>query len=61
METLLKNCGGWRPGESVLHGLTPIKKPASADAGFSGSWALGGRRLVADPHRPRTIIRAQIV
>ncbi|MFY0449171.1 hypothetical protein ACOMHD_14275 [Xanthomonas codiaei] len=39
--------------------MTSIKKPASADAGFLIPGRLVVLRLVADPHRPRTIIRAQ--
>ncbi|QNM60437.1 hypothetical protein XHV734_1624 [Xanthomonas hortorum pv. vitians] len=37
------------------------KKTRIGRCGFSDSWAFAVLRLVADPHRPRTIIRAQIV
>lgn len=55
------NCGIGGRWTRVLHEMTPIKKPASADAGFLIPGRLGELRLVADPHRPRTIIRAQRV
>ncbi|WP_172454120.1 MULTISPECIES: hypothetical protein [Xanthomonas] len=62
METLLMKLRGLAADErACCTRMTPIKKPASADAGFLIPGRLVLLRLVADPHRPRTIVRAQIV
>ncbi|WAH63019.1 hypothetical protein [Xanthomonas hortorum] len=61
METLLKKLRGWRPVEERAARNDTHKKTRIGRCGFSDSWAFAVLRLVADPHRPRTIIRAQIV
>ncbi|MFC0152264.1 hypothetical protein ACFFJ4_01005 [Xanthomonas dyei] len=62
METLLMKLRGWMAGgRACCLDVTPKKKPTSADAGFLIPGRLGVLRLVADPRRPRTIIRAQRV